>query len=171
LERLLPLVEKELRLIAGNYMRKETPGHVLQTTALVNEAFIRLVDQRRVHWQNRAHFFGVAAMCMRRVLLDYAKGQARDKRGGGAEHTALSDAPPLPVEKSVELLALDEALHKLSKQDARKSRIVELRYFGGCTVEETAQCLGVSEATVAREWRLARAWLQRELESGISTGL
>jgi RNA polymerase sigma factor (TIGR02999 family) len=99
----------------------------------MNEAFIKLVDQR-VHWQSRAHFFGIAATCMRRVLLDYAKGQARDKRGGGAEHIALSDAPPLPVEKSVELLALDEALRKLARQDARKSRIVELRYFGGCTV-------------------------------------
>jgi RNA polymerase sigma factor (TIGR02999 family) len=170
LERLLPLVEKELRLIARSYLRKEGPGHVLQTTALMNEAFIKLVDQR-VHWQSRGHFFGIAATCMRRVLLDYAKAQGRKKRGGDWEQIALSGALLIPDEKAVELAALDEALEALAKQDARKSRIVELRYFGGCTVEETALCLGISEATVAREWRLARAWLLRELEPGISTGL
>ena len=144
-------------------MRKEAPGHLLQTTALVNEAYLRLVDQSRVQWQNRAHFFGIAAICMRRVLVDYAREQGRDKRGGGAEHLALSDALPLPDEKGIELLALDEALQKLAKQDARKSRIVEMRYFLGCTVEEVAEFLGVSVETVAREWRLARAWLRREL--------
>lgn len=165
LERLLPLVEKELRLLASGYMRKEKKGHLLQTTALVNEAFIKLVDQKRVHWQNRAHFFGIAATCMRRILCDYARGQEREKRGGDLEQIALSDAPPIPVEQSAELLALDEALHKLAKQDARKSRIVELRYFGGYSVEEVAALLEISEATVAREWRLARAWLQRELEA------
>jgi RNA polymerase sigma-70 factor, ECF subfamily len=165
LERLLPLVEAELRQIARGYLRKEKPGHLLQTTALINEAFIKLVDQTRVHWQNRAHFFGIAATCMRRVLTDYARAQARDKRGGGAEQIALEDAPSIPVETPVELLALDEALRKLEKQDARKSRIVELRYFGGCTVAEVASLLGVSEETINREWRLARAWLRRELDS------
>ncbi len=162
LERLLPLVEKELRLIAKRYLRKEGPGHTLQTTALINEAFIKLVDQR-VHWQSRGHFFGIAATCMRRVLLDYAKAQGRQKRGGDWEQIALSDASLIPDEKAVELVALDEALKALAKQDTRKSRIVELRYFGGCTVEEVAEILGVSKETIAREWRLARAWLRREL--------
>ena len=151
LAQLMPLVEKELRQTAKRMMRKEAPGHLLQTTALVNEAYLRLVDQSRVQWQNRAHFFGIAAICMRRVLVDYAREQRRDKRGGGAEHLALSDAPPLPYEKGIELLALDEALQKLAKQDARKSRIVEMRYFLGCTVEEVAEFLGVSVETVATQ--------------------
>jgi len=164
-ERLMPLVEQELRRLAKSYLRKEKQGHTLQTTALVNEAYLRLVDQKRVHWQNRAHFFGIAATCMRRVLLDYAKAQGRGKRGGGVAHIALSEAPPIPVEEPVDLLALDEALRKLAKQDARKSRIVELRYFVGCTVEEVAEMLEVPKTTVEREWRLARAWLQRELDA------
>lgn len=165
LDRLMPLVMEELRRLAHHYMEKEKKGHTLQTTALVNEAYLMLVDQTRVHWQNRAHFFGIAATCMRRVLIDYARAQVRDKRGGGAEHIALEDAPLIPVERPVELLALDEALWKLEKQDARKSRIVELRYFGGCTVAEVASLLGISEETVNREWRLARAWLRHELDS------
>ena len=164
-EQLLPLVEHELRQLAKRYMRQEKQGHLLQTTALINEAYLRLVDQKRVHWQNRAHFFGIAATCMRRVLIDYAKAQQRDKRGGDAEHVSLSDAPPIPVEKSVELLALDEALNKLAKQDERKSRIVEWRYFSGCTVDEVAEILGVPRTTIEREWSMARAWLQRELDA------
>lgn len=163
LERLMPLVEAELRRLAKSYMRKERKGHTLQTTALVNEAFIKLVDQKRVHWQNRAQFFGIVAECMQRILCDYAKAQKRKKRGGGIEHIALSDAPPILVEKSAELLALNEALHKLVRQDRRKGQIVKLRYFAGCTVEEVAEILEVPKTTVEREWRLARAWLQCEL--------
>jgi RNA polymerase sigma factor (TIGR02999 family) len=134
-EQLMPLVEKELRRLARSFLRKEKQGYLLQTTALVNDAYLKLVDQTRVHWKNRAHFFGIAAQCMRRILCDYAKADKRQKRGGGVEHIALSDAPPIPVEKSEELLALDEALEKLAKLDAQKSRIVEMRYFGGCTVD------------------------------------
>ena len=159
-ERLMPLVMEELRKLASSYMRKERAGHVLQTTALVNEAWLRLVDQNRVHWQNRKHFYGIAAQCMRRILVDYVKAK---KRGSGAEHISVSGASLITNEKSVELLALDEALHKLAKQDERKSQVVELRYFGGCTVEEVAELLGISEATVAREWHKALAWLRREL--------
>jgi RNA polymerase sigma-70 factor (ECF subfamily) len=165
LERLLSLVEKELRRLAGSYMRKEKEGHLLQTTALINEAYIRLVDQKHVHWQNRAHFFGIAATCMRRVLCDYAKAQARDKRGGKVQHLALTDAPSISIEKSTELLALDEALQELAKQDVRKSQIVEMRYFGGYSVEEVAEFLKVSKETIAKEWRMARAWLRREIDA------
>lgn len=163
MERLMPLVEKELRRLASGFMRKESKGHLLQTTALVNEAYLRLVDQTQVQWQNRNQFFAVAAICMRRVLLDYARTQGRDKRGGGAEHIALSNAPPLPDEKAAEIVALDEALRELEKQDARKSRIVELRYFGGYTVDAVAEILNVPKTTIEREWNMARAWLQREL--------
>lgn len=163
LEQLMLLVEKELRRLASGFMRKESKGHLLQTTALVNEAYLRLVDQTQVQWQNRNQFFAIAATCMRRVLLDYAKAQERDKRSGGAEHIALSDAPPLPEEKAAEIVALDEALRELEKQDERKSRIVELRYYGGYTVEEVAEILGVPKTTIEREWSMARAWLQREL--------
>ena len=167
LERLLPLVEGELRRLAKTYMRRERSGHLLQTTALVNEAFLKLVDQRRVHWKNREHFFGIAATCMRRILCDHAKTVLREKRGGGMEHIALSDAPPLSFEKSVELLELDEALHKLAGQDARKCQIVEMRYFGGYSVKEVAELLGVSESTIEQEWSMARAWLRRELGAEI----
>lgn len=163
LEQLMPLVEKELRRLASGFMRKESKGHLLQTTALVNEAFLKLVNQTQAQWQNRNQFFAIAATCMRRVLLDHARAQERGKRGGGAEHIALSDAPPLSEEKAAEIVALDEALRELEKQDARKSRIVELRYFGGYTVEEVAEILGVPKTTVEREWSMARAWIQREL--------
>jgi RNA polymerase sigma factor (TIGR02999 family) len=162
-DHLLPLVEKELRHIASSYMRKEQAGHILQTTALVNEAWLKLADQKRVHWQNRQHFYGIAAQCMRRILVDYARTGNRQKRGGGAEHVALSEAALISDERAAEVLAVDEALQNLAKQDARKSQIVELCYFGGCSVKEVAQLLNLSEATIAREWRLARAWLQREL--------
>jgi RNA polymerase sigma-70 factor (ECF subfamily) len=162
LEKLVPLVMKELRGLAKSYMRREKPGHVLQTTALINEAYIKLIGQNRVHWQNRSHFYAIAACCMRRVLTDYAKTSQRLKRGGDAQRVSLS-AAILSTDQSEELLALDAALSKLVEKDERKSRIVELRYYGGYTVEEIAEMLGISEVTVARDWRLARAWLRREI--------
>jgi RNA polymerase sigma-70 factor (ECF subfamily) len=163
----MPLVEKELHQIAGRYMRRENPAHTLQTTALVNEAYIQLVDQRETRWQNRAHFFGIAAGIMRRILLNYARDRRRDKRGGGvAERVSLSEVAIMSEERSEELIALDDALRKLESIDERKSRVVELRYFGGLNVEETADFLKVSPATVARDWKLARAWLRREIEQG-----
>jgi RNA polymerase sigma-70 factor, ECF subfamily len=166
LERLLPLVERELRRLAHTYMRREHPDHTLQTTALINETFLRLVDQSRVRWQNRAHFYGIAAQLMRRVLLNYARDKGRDKRGGGAFKVSLSKADLLSDEKSVELIALDEALQRLSAIDERKSKVVELRYFGGLSVRETAEVLKVSPITVARDWDIAKAWLARELSHG-----
>lgn len=164
LEKLIPLVETELRRLAKSYMRRERPGHILQTTALVNEAFLKLAGQSHINWQNRSHFYAIAALCMRRVLTDYAKTQRRAKRGGQAQQISLS-VSNLSVEQSEELLALDAALYKLAGKDERKSKIVELRYFGGYTVEEIADMLNISEITVARDWRLARAWLRRELGS------
>ncbi len=166
LERLTPLVEKELHQLAHYYMRRENPGHTLQTTALVNEAFLRLIDQKNVRWQNRAHFFGIAAQLMRRVLLNYARDQKRVKRGGGAVQLSLSEVDAIPAEQSVELIALDDALNKLASIDERKSRVVELRYFGGLSVEETAEVLNVSTITVARDWNMAKAWLAREISNG-----
>ncbi len=163
LERLMPLVEKELHKLAHRYMRQENPCHPLQTTALVNEAFIRLVDQTRVRWQNRAHFYGIAAQIMRRVLLNYARDQKRAKRGGGAVQVSLSEADAAAPVTPEELIALDEALKKLAVVDERKSRVVELRYFGGLSVEETAEVLNVSPVTVMRDWNMAKAWLAREV--------
>jgi RNA polymerase sigma factor (TIGR02999 family) len=165
LERLMPLVERELHRIARHYMRRENPGHTLQTTAVVNEAYLKLIDQRSVHWQNRAHFFGVAAQIMRRILLNYARDRHRDKRGGKAVQVSLSEVAVVGAEKSAELIALDEALQKLAELDERKCCVVELRYFGGLSVEETAEVLGVSTVTVARDWKLAKAWLAREIRS------
>jgi RNA polymerase sigma-70 factor, ECF subfamily len=166
-EKLIPLVEKELHRIAGRFMRRESPSHTLQTTALVNEAYIQLVDQRETRWQNRAHFFGIAASIMRRILLNYARDRRRFKRGGGAERVSLSEVAIMSEESSEELIALDEALRKLELIDERKSRVVELRYFGGLSVEETATFLKVSPVTVARDWKVARAWLRREIEQGV----
>lgn len=166
LEALLPLVERELHKIAHHYMRRENAGHLLQTTALINEMYLRLVDQKRVQWQNRAHFFGIAAQIMRRVLLNYARDQQREKRGGKAIQVSLSEAETRAAETSVELLALDAALNKLSVMDQRRSLVVELRYFGGLTVEETAEVLNVSSITVMRDWNFAKAWLAREIEHG-----
>ena len=166
LERLMPLVERELHRLAHHYMRQEPAGHTLQTTALINEAFLRLVDQSRVRWQNRAHFFGIAAQIMRRVLLNYARDQKRMKRGGGAVQVSLSEADTVLAERSVELVALDDALKRLAVIDERKSRVVELRYFGGLSVEETAEVLGVSSVTVMRDWNMAKAWLAREVGDG-----
>jgi RNA polymerase sigma-70 factor, ECF subfamily len=163
LEKLMPLVMGELRRLAKSQLRRERPGHTLQTTALVNEAYLKLVEQNRVHWQNRSHFFAIAAQCMRRILVDYAKTRLREKRGGAARQVELSEAISLSVEQSQELLALDAALKKLAAEDERKSKVVELRYFGGYGVAEIAEMLDVSEATVARDWRMARAWLRREI--------
>jgi len=163
--RLLPMVETELRRIAHNYMRRENPGHTLQTTALVNEAYLKLVDQTRVSWQNRAHFFALSATIMRRILLNHARDRLAEKRGGSAERVEFEDNIILTKEKSAELVALDEALEKIAKFDKTKSRIVELRYFGGLTLEETAETLGIATATVSVNWRLAKAWLKREMSS------
>jgi len=165
LSQLLPLVEHELRRRARQHMRRERPRHTLQTTALVNEAYLRLVRQKEVSWQNRAHFFAIASQAMRRILVDHAKTQRRAKRGGGAPTVSLEDVAVVSPERSAELLALDAALDKLQALDPRKARMVEMRYFAGLSVEETAQVLEVSTATVMRDWRVAKAWLQRELES------
>ena len=164
LARLVPLVQEELRRLARSYLRRERPSHTLQTTALINEAYLKLIDQKNVQWQNRAHFYGIAAQCMRRILLDYAKRHRSVKRGGGAEMLALSDAPVITAEASEELIMLDEALAGLARLDERKSRIVELRFFGGMEMSEIAELLHISESTVARDWSLARVWLKRELD-------
>src|SRR5215203_1743813 len=166
LERLLPLVENELRRIAHVHMRRENPNHTLQTTALVNEAYLKLIDQKKTHWQNRAHFFGIAAQIMRRILLNYARDQRRQKRGGNTVQVSLSEASVVCLKKPEELIALDEALKRLAVIDERKARVVELRYFGGLDVDETAEVLKVSAITVMRDWRFARAWLLREVENG-----
>src|SRR5215208_3799507 len=159
LDQLLPLVERELHRLAHNYMRKEDRDHTLQTSALVNEAYLRLIDQKNTHWQNRAHFFGIAAQIMRRILLNYARDRDRAKRGGGRVQVSLSEATVISPQKSEELIALDEALGRLGEFDERKSKVVELRYFGGLTVEEAAEVLKISPVTVERDWSIARAWL------------
>lgn len=166
LDSLLPLVEAELHRLASRYMRRENPGHTLQTSALVNEAYLKLVDQRQVEWQSRAHFFAIAAQLMRRILLDHAKTRARQKRGGGVRHVSLQESCAVTNEKSEELIALDDALRRLAMIDERKSRVVELRYFGGLSVEETAEVLQVSMVTVMRDWSFAKSWLRREMENG-----
>lgn len=163
LDKLLPLVNAELRLLAKRYMRRESPGHTLQTSALVNEAYLRLVDQKHVQWQNRAHFLGIAAQLMRRILIDHARKAQYAKRGGGALRVSLDETAAVTEAKAAELLAVDEALEKLTAMDARKGRLVELRFFGGRTEEETAEVLGISVPTVQREWRAAKAWLHRIL--------
>jgi RNA polymerase sigma factor (TIGR02999 family) len=166
LDRLMPLVYDELRRMANYYLRNERQGHTLQTSALVNEAYLRLVDHENIEWQNRAHFFGVAAQAMRRVLVDYARSRGRLKRAGAARQVSLDEALTVAEERAAELIALDDALNELAKLDPRKSRVVELRYFGGLSVEETAAALGVSVMTVTRDWNTARAWLMRELSKG-----
>jgi RNA polymerase sigma factor (TIGR02999 family) len=166
LDKLLPLVNAELRQLARRYMRRENPGHTLQTSALVNEAYLRLIDQKSVRWQNRAHFFGIAAQLMRRILIDHARSHHYAKRGGGALRVSLDEAAAVTEARAAELLAVDEALEKLTAMDARKGRIVELRFFGGLSLEETAEVLGISSPTVQREWRAAKAWLHRILSEG-----
>jgi RNA polymerase sigma-70 factor (ECF subfamily) len=165
LHALTPRIERELHRLAAAYMAGERPGHVLQATALVNEAFLRLIDWKQVHWQSRAHFFGVAAQVMRRVLVDIARAQGRAKRGGrAAVQVSLSDAADVATDRPSDLVALDDALNTLASLDERQSRIVELRFFGGLSHEDTAHVLNVSVATVRRDWTVARAWLRRELE-------
>ncbi|HYY57818.1 MAG TPA: sigma-70 family RNA polymerase sigma factor [Pyrinomonadaceae bacterium] len=161
---LLPLIYDELRSLAANYLRRERPDHTLQPTALVHEAYLRLVDQREVNWQNRAHFFGVAAQMMRRILVDHARAHATEKRGHAVQKLSLNENIDKAVERSAELIALDDALRELSEFDEQKSRIVELRYFGGLSIEETAEVLGVSTVTVNRHWRMARAWLYGQMQ-------
>ena len=163
LEQLIPMVYPELRRIARRYMGREKSQHTLQTSALINEAYLRLVDQQAVEWQDRAHFFAVAAQVMRHILIDHARRYQYRKRGGGAIRVDLDDVTVTSQERAAEFLALDGALSELFKIDPRKSRIVELRFFGGLTVEETAQVLEISAITVKREWRSARAWLLRKI--------
>lgn len=163
LEQLLPHVNAELHRLAARYMQEQPADHLLQTTALVNEAWLHLIDWRNVSWQNRAHFFGVAAIVMRHILVDEARKQHRQKRGGNALHVSLGAASEMAWEQSPDVIALDDALTTLARFDARRSRIVELRFFGGLSVEETAEVLSISPRTVAREWRLAQAWLYQEL--------
>ena len=163
LNRLLPLVEQELRRLARQQMRSERPGHLLQPTALVNEAYLRLVDIQRMRWQNRAHFFAVAARLMRRILVDAARSRQYHKRGGGAQHVSFDEALLVSAEAPEQLVALDDALEALAAVAGRKSQVVELRYFGGLSVEETAEVLKISVETVMRDWKFAKTWLLREL--------
>jgi RNA polymerase sigma-70 factor, ECF subfamily len=163
LNQLIPLVDTELRRIAHRFMQKERPGHTLQTTALVNEAYLKLVDQAQVNWQNRAHFIAIAAQLMRRILVDHARRSRQSKRGAGVRPLPLEEALVFSPAKSAALVALDDALQELAGFDGRKAQIVELRYFGGMTVEETAEVLSVHPNTVIREWSTAKAWLTRAL--------
>jgi len=165
LNKLMPLVYDELRRLAHRYMMREHPGHTLQTTALVDEAYLRLVDQTHTHWKSRAQFFGIAAQLMRRILVDHARSHLYAKRGGGARKVALDEVAVLSPERGAELIALDGALECLSSVDPRKCRVVELRYFGGLSVEETADILGISTITVKRDWMVAKAWLRREISN------
>jgi RNA polymerase sigma factor (TIGR02999 family) len=162
-DELIPLVYQELHRLAHQYMSRERPGHTLQTSALVNEAFLRLADQRDVQWQNRAHFIGIAGQMMRRILVDYARNRGYAKRGGSALQVSLDEELIVSEERSAEVVALDDALESLARLDERKSRLVELRFFGGLSIEETAEVLGVSPGTVMRDWTLAKAWLRREM--------
>jgi len=163
---LVPLVYAELHRLARRYLYAENPGHVLQTTALINEAYLKLVDSRPVRWQNRSHFFGIAARLMRRILVDLARERDAQKRGGGAHPVSISEALAVSQESDVNILAVDEALAALAKVDERKSRVVELRFFGGLDEKETAVALGVSQETVRRDWRLAKSWLLGRLCEG-----
>jgi RNA polymerase sigma factor (TIGR02999 family) len=163
LEELLPLIYDELRRLAHNFLYSERPGHTLQTTALAHEAYLKLIDQNSVHWQNRAHFFAIAAQAMRRILIDSARRHAAQKRGGAGEKVSLAEAANISTESNTDLLALDEALNRLAAMDEDQSRIIELRYFGGLTIEETAEVMKSSPATVKRDWQMARAWLHQEL--------
>jgi RNA polymerase sigma factor (TIGR02999 family) len=166
LDRLAPLVHAELRRIARRQMGGERQGHTLQATALVNEAYLRLAGQEGFEWRDRAHFYAVCAQVMRHVLIDHARSHARDKRGGGALHVSLDEAAVMSAESASELVALDEALRELEEVDPQKGRVVELRYFAGLSIEETAEVLGISPTTVRREWRRAKAWLYRALAGG-----
>jgi RNA polymerase sigma factor (TIGR02999 family) len=163
---LTPLVYQELHRLAHHYIAGEREGHTLQTTALVNEAYVRLIDWKNARWQNRAHFFGVSAQLMRRILVDFARARGYQKRGGAAALVALDEAALVSAEKGAEMVAIDAALDALARLDERQSKVVELRFFGGLSIDETAEVLKVSSATVRRDWSLARAWLRRELSGG-----
>ncbi|MGH9838705.1 MAG: sigma-70 family RNA polymerase sigma factor [Blastocatellia bacterium] len=163
LEELLSLVYDELRRLADHYLRRERPGHTLQATALVHEAFLRLIDQEQVNWQNRAHFFGAAANLMRQILIQHARAKHAEKRGGEREKLYLDEVHDLTQEQDWDLVALDDALNDLAAVSPQQSRVVELRFFGGLSIEETAEVLGISPATVKREWNVAKAWLHREI--------
>jgi RNA polymerase sigma factor (TIGR02999 family) len=165
LDRLMPLVYDELRRLANNYLRREPTGHTLQPTALVNEAYLKLIGQRTVNWQNRAHFFAISAKLMRRILVDHARQRQAAKRGGSAQQRlSITSAETLIQQPEIDLLALNEALDELARMDPQQGRIVELKFFGGLSIEETAAVLGISHATVERDWKMARAWLRRQLE-------
>lgn len=164
LEKLTPLVYEQLHRVAQRYMAGERSGHTLQTTALVNEVYVRLVDCQRIDWQDRAHFFAVSAQLMRRILIDFARSRGYQKRGGVTPHVSLEGAPSVCCEPDANLVALDDALKSLAAVDERKSKVVELRFFGGLSVEETAEVLKISIATVVRDWNLAKVWLVRELK-------
>jgi len=166
LDKLTPLVYQELHRLADHYLKGERPGHTLQTTALVNEVYIRLIDWKNVRWQNRAHFFGVSAQLMRHILVKFARDRLAAKRGGDAFQVSLSDAAKMNSTQNLDLVALDDALRALSALDPRQSQVIEMRFFGGLSIEETAEALKVSPATVRRDWSLARAWLRRELKKG-----
>ena len=168
LDKLYPLVYNELRRLAHGYLRRERKGHTLQTTALINEAYLRLVDQKQVHWANRSHFFAISAQIMRRILIDHARRYDYAKRGGGAQRISLDEAAVVAKERARELLMLDEALNGLAKIDPRRGRVVELRYFGGLNNEEIAAVLKISENTVTRDWNMARAWLYQELSGSLA---
>ena len=168
LDQLYPLVYNELRRLAHGYLRRERKGHTLQTTALINEAYLRLVDQKHVHWANRSHFFGISAQIMRRILIDHARRYDYAKRGGGAQRISLDEAAIVAKQRGRTLLLLDEALKSLAKIDPRRSQVVELRYFGGLNNDEIAGVLKISENTVTRDWNMARAWLYQELSGSVS---
>ncbi len=166
LDRLAPLIHSELHRLAHHYMKRERPGHLLQTSALVNEAYVRLIDWKNVRWQNRAHFFGVAAQMMRRILVDFARERQSLKHGAGTLQVSLAEAAAFVVHRDTDLVALDEALTALAEIDPRKVRVVEMRFFAGLSVEEVADVLKVSKETVMRDWRLAKVWLLRQVEMG-----
>ena len=169
LDKLMPLIHQELRQLAHRYMSRERPGHTLQTTALVNEAYLRLINRKDVHWQNRTHFFAIAAELMRTILVDHARSHAYAKRGGGLRKIELDEAMIVSKERAAEVVALDEVLKELANIDPQQSRIVELRFFGGLTIEETAEVLGLSPATIKREWSTAKAWLKRAIDTGATS--
>jgi RNA polymerase sigma factor (TIGR02999 family) len=165
LEALMPLVYQELRKLAGRYLRRERAGHTLQPTALVNEAYLRLVDQKSPRWQNRAQFYGIAAQLMRRILVDHARVKHAEKRGGAdQQRLSITSAELLATKPDLDVLALNEALEELTAMDPQQGRIVELKFFGGLSIEETAEVLGISHSTVERDWKMARAWLRRKLD-------
>jgi RNA polymerase sigma-70 factor, ECF subfamily len=165
LDRLIPMVDRELHRLAHHYMRRENAGHTLQTTALVNEVYLKLIDQKNVHWKNRAHFFALSAQLMRRILVDHARNRQYAKRGGGAQRITFDEALVVSSERGADLVALDDALSKLTSIDPRKGKVVELRFFGGLNVEETAEALQISAVTVMREWSMAKAWLYNSLSN------